>query len=71
MTPTFPWLGPLGALPLPAKWSVHFGSPILAHPEEPGPLRDELLVSRMTEELRAQIQALVDEDLHRREGVFA
>ncbi|MBT8495389.1 MAG: acyltransferase family protein, partial [Deltaproteobacteria bacterium] len=28
VTPTFPWLGPLGLLPLPSKWSVSFGEPI-------------------------------------------
>ncbi|MEV8411457.1 lysophospholipid acyltransferase family protein, partial [Streptomyces niveus] len=24
ITPTFPWLGPLGALPLPTKWTIQF-----------------------------------------------
>lgn len=28
ITPLFPWLGPLGVLPLPAKWSVRFLPPI-------------------------------------------
>ena len=28
ITPTFPWLGPLGALPLPTKWTIQFGEPI-------------------------------------------
>ncbi len=27
-TSTFPWLGPLGALPLPSKWHIQFGRPI-------------------------------------------
>ncbi|MGW7731179.1 hypothetical protein [Streptomyces canus] len=25
LTPTFPWLGPLGAVPLPTKWTIQFG----------------------------------------------
>ncbi len=24
ITPTFPWLGPLGLVPLPTKWSIDF-----------------------------------------------
>ena len=31
VTPTFPWLGPLGLLPLPSTWRVGFGRPL-----EPG-----------------------------------
>ena len=28
VTPTFPWLGPLGVIPLPSKWIIEFGEPI-------------------------------------------
>ena len=28
ITPTFPWLGPLGLVPLPSKWLIEFGEPI-------------------------------------------
>ena len=28
ITPTFPWLGPLGLVPLPSKWHIEFGEPI-------------------------------------------
>ncbi len=28
ITPTFPWLGPLGLVPLPSKWIIEFGEPI-------------------------------------------
>jgi len=28
VTPTFPWLGPLGLIPLPSKWLIEFGTPI-------------------------------------------
>ena len=28
LTPTFPWLGPLGLVPLPSKWYIEFGEPI-------------------------------------------
>ncbi len=28
LTPTFPWLGPLGTVPLPSKWYLEFGHPV-------------------------------------------
>ncbi|MGV7750359.1 hypothetical protein PJM50_29345, partial [Mycobacterium kansasii] len=28
ITPLFPWLGPLGMVPLPSKWHIEFGEPI-------------------------------------------
>jgi 1-acyl-sn-glycerol-3-phosphate acyltransferase len=28
ITPTFPWLGPLGLVPLPSKWYIEFGEPV-------------------------------------------
>jgi 1-acyl-sn-glycerol-3-phosphate acyltransferase len=70
VTPTFPLLGPLGLLPLPSKWSIRFGTPIETAHLGSEAARDELLVSRMTEELRAEIQTMVDEDLHSRPGVW-
>lgn len=71
VTPTFPALGPLGAVPLPSKWSIRFGEPLVTEDLPPDAAEDELLVSRLTEQLRARIQAMVDADLHAREGVFA
>jgi 1-acyl-sn-glycerol-3-phosphate acyltransferase len=70
VTPTFPLLGPVGLLPLPSKWSIRFGSPIETEHLGTEAARDELLVSRMTEELRSEIQAMVDADLHARPGVW-
>jgi 1-acyl-sn-glycerol-3-phosphate acyltransferase len=70
VTPTFPLLGPLGLLPLPSKWSIRFGTPIETGHLGAESARDELLVSRMTEELRSEIQSMVDVDLHSRPGVW-
>lgn len=71
ITPTFPWLGPLGLLPLPSKWSIRFGAPIATEQLDRDAGRDELLLSRMTEEVRQQIQEMVDRDLRARAAVFA
>jgi hypothetical protein len=70
VTPTFPLFGPLGLLPLPTKWIVNVGAPIPLDDLEVGALDDELLVSRLTEELRDCIQDLVDEALDKRESVW-
>lgn len=70
VTPTFPWLGPAGLLPLPTKWIVNVGEPLPLDDLEVGALDDELLLSRLTEELRACIQDLVNEALERRDSVW-
>jgi 1-acyl-sn-glycerol-3-phosphate acyltransferase len=70
VTPTFPALGPLGAVPLPSKWIVRAGEPIPLDHLEPDAADDELLIARLTEELRARIQSLVDVALADRESVW-
>ena len=70
VTPTFPMLGPLGALPLPSKWRVRIGAPLQLERLGPDDAQDELLLSRLTEELRAAIQTLVDAELRERASVW-
>lgn len=70
VTPTFPALGPLGAVPLPSKWIIRVGEPIAFDHLEPDASEDELLVARLTEELRTQIQSLVDVGLSDRESIW-
>ena len=70
ITPTFPLLGPLGLLPLPTKWILNLGDPIALDGLDQGALEDELLLSRLTEELRARIQELVNEALDLRGSVW-
>jgi 1-acyl-sn-glycerol-3-phosphate acyltransferase len=71
VTPTFPWLGPLGVLPLPAKWAIRFGAPIDVDGFGPDAARDEILISRTNEALRQRIQQMVDTDRRARRGVFS
>jgi 1-acyl-sn-glycerol-3-phosphate acyltransferase len=71
ITPTFPWLGPLGTVPLPTKWQIRFGEPIdLAGQHGPAAAQDRVLVNRLTEQVRSTIQALVDEALLGRQSIF-
>jgi 1-acyl-sn-glycerol-3-phosphate acyltransferase len=72
VTPTFPLFGPLGLLPLPSKWVLVFGEPVNldARAQESDVQEDELLVSRLTEELRESIEALVGRGLELRSSVW-
>jgi 1-acyl-sn-glycerol-3-phosphate acyltransferase len=71
VTPTFPWLGLLGFVPLPTKWRIVFGAPIdLAAQYGPDAHRDELLVNRLKEEVRERIQRMVVGALSERDSVF-
>ena len=71
LTPTFPWLGLLGMVPLPSKWRIEFGRP-LDWSQQFGPeaARDRLLVSRLTEDVRQRVQRLVVEALDKRGPAF-
>jgi 1-acyl-sn-glycerol-3-phosphate acyltransferase len=70
ITPLFPWLGPLGLIPLRTKWSISFGAPI--HTAEYGPdaANDPRLVARLCEQLRERIQSMVDLQVAARTSVF-
>jgi 1-acyl-sn-glycerol-3-phosphate acyltransferase len=70
VTPTFPLLGPLGLFPLPTKWVIRIGEPISISHLAPDAARDELLISRMNEELRSEIQVLIDTGLSDRNSVW-
>ena len=70
ITPTFPWLGPLGLLPLPTKWSIDFGEPIDLREHGPEGAEDPILVNRIAESVRETIQKMVDGRLARRRSVW-
>jgi 1-acyl-sn-glycerol-3-phosphate acyltransferase len=71
VTPTFPWLGPAGLLPLPSKWYVKFGEPIdLGRTHSPAAAEDRLLVNRLADQIRTQIQTMIDELLGQRRSPF-
>jgi 1-acyl-sn-glycerol-3-phosphate acyltransferase len=66
VTPTFPWLGPFGLVPLPSSWSIRFGPAMPLADLSRDAASDELLLSRLTEELRGSIQTMLDDSLRRR-----
>ena len=56
VTPTFPWLGPLGAIPLPSKWLIEFGTPIPTDGYGAGAAEDPMTVFNLTDRVRETIQ---------------
>jgi 1-acyl-sn-glycerol-3-phosphate acyltransferase len=70
VTATFPWLGPLGLVPLPARWKVVFGPPIDLSEYGPEGADDAILVNRLNERVRATIQSLVDDAVAARGSVL-
>lgn len=70
LTPTFPWLGPLGALPLPTKWTIQFGEPIPTDSFAPEAAEDPMLMFNLTDQVREQIQHTLYKLLVQRRSVF-
>jgi 1-acyl-sn-glycerol-3-phosphate acyltransferase len=70
VTPTFPVLGPLGAIPLPTKWTIVFGKPISLKEYKPSDIHDGILINRETERLREVIQEMIYTELKERRSVF-
>jgi 1-acyl-sn-glycerol-3-phosphate acyltransferase len=70
ITPTFPWLGPLGLVPLPSKWIIEFGEPIATDVHGDGAADDPMLVFEMTDRVRETIQQTLYDLLVRRRSTF-
>ncbi|MEU6488146.1 1-acyl-sn-glycerol-3-phosphate acyltransferase [Streptomyces sp. NPDC046887] len=70
LTPTFPWLGPLGLLPLPTKWTIQFGEPIPTDGFSPEAAEDPMLMFNLTDQVREQIQHTLYKLLVQRRSVF-
>ncbi|WP_129841214.1 lysophospholipid acyltransferase family protein [Streptomyces sp. RFCAC02] len=70
VTPTFPWLGPLGAVPLPTKWTIQFGEPIGTGERPPGAADDPMLVFQLTDQVRETIQHTLYKLLVGRRSLF-
>lgn len=71
ITPTFPLLGPLGAVPLPSKWIIEFGEPIVTADLGGAPAaEDPMLVFNLTDQVRETIQSTLYTLLMQRRSVF-
>lgn len=67
VTPTFPWLGPLGLLPLPSRYRITFGKPMrfTGNPDD-----EDQVISQKVSRVRQTIQRMLHDGLKAREHVF-
>jgi hypothetical protein len=57
-------------VPLPSKWSIDFGEPFALDEYGPEAAEDPIVVNRISEEVRAVVQGMVDSRLARRRSVW-
>jgi 1-acyl-sn-glycerol-3-phosphate acyltransferase len=69
VTPLFPWLGPLGAVPLPSNWMVEFCQPVPTD-GAPDARREDDRVRDLVDRVQGTIQAKLDELLKLRGPAF-
>jgi 1-acyl-sn-glycerol-3-phosphate acyltransferase len=61
ITPTFPWLGPLGLLPYPVRYRIVYGEPLALHQQAPREAADDpARMEEMAARVRLTVQHLVD-----------
>jgi 1-acyl-sn-glycerol-3-phosphate acyltransferase len=71
VTPTFPWLGPLGMLGyLPAKFRIRFLEPVDTDSYGPDAAQDRALVQSIAQEVRSRIQETLFEMVGERKSVW-
>jgi len=67
VTLTFPWLGPLGILPLPTKYHIQIGRPLHF---EGDPNDEDAEIERKVQVVKDAISERIEEGLDARNGVF-
>jgi 1-acyl-sn-glycerol-3-phosphate acyltransferase len=71
ITPTFPWLGPAGLIPLPSSWIIEFHPPLQLTAAERDAAGDPGAMLQISDRVRDVIQAGVYRNLKLRKSVFA
>ncbi len=66
ITPTFPWLGPLGLVPMPSKWRIEFCEPVDLAGLGPEAAGDRLTLIDVAESVRTTLQARLGENVAKR-----
>ncbi|HUL26677.1 MAG TPA: lysophospholipid acyltransferase family protein [Streptosporangiaceae bacterium] len=70
ITPLFPWLGPIGAVPLPSKWIIEFCPPVPTSGYGPGSEQDPAVIADLSGRVRGTIQRKLDDLLTERGPAF-
>ena len=67
ITLTWPWLGPLGMIPLPVRYHIEFGAPMRFQGDADD--EDEVIEEKV-EEVKATIQGMLRRGLAERRSIF-
>ncbi len=70
ISPTWPWFGLLGFVPLPTKWYIDFGEPIPTEAYGPGAANNLMLVSQLADQTRNLVQKMIYQRLSTRRSIF-
>ncbi len=70
VTPTFPLLGPIGAIPLPSRWRIEFCESIDLSGYGPEAADDRALVAELADQVRDTVQKKLFENLVERGSAF-
>jgi 1-acyl-sn-glycerol-3-phosphate acyltransferase len=70
ITPTWPWLGPLGLVPLPSKWRIEFHAPVRTDELPPEAADDPSVVMQYADVVRDTIQEGLVGNLMLRRGTW-
>jgi 1-acyl-sn-glycerol-3-phosphate acyltransferase len=63
----FPWLGPLGLLPMPVKYRIYFGEPIFF---EGGADEEDAAIQERVDVVKREITAMLERGVAQRSGIF-
>jgi 1-acyl-sn-glycerol-3-phosphate acyltransferase len=70
ISPTWPWTGLAGFIPLPTKWYIDIGEPIPTEKYGPNAANNLMLVSQLTDQVRNVVQEMIFDRLAKRRSVF-
>jgi len=71
LTVFFPWLGPLGLIPLPTRYHITYGEPFHFYRDyPPETVRDPAIVRQLVNQVRDRVQEMVREGLEQRTRIF-
>jgi 1-acyl-sn-glycerol-3-phosphate acyltransferase len=70
ITPLFPWLGPLGAVPLPSNWMIEFCDPVPTDGFTSDQCEDDDVIAELADKVKDTIASKLDELLAERGPAF-
>lgn len=71
ITPLFPWLGPLGLMPLPAKYYISYGEPFHFYKEyPPETISDSHAVRMLADKVQVRVQEMLKVGLQQRDSIY-